>query len=131
MSYLVRVLSAILIAFALSSLVVYRFRLARTLRTTSQRQPAASLVEETKTIDGEIQSVDAGARTLTLMSDGEAVTLVFDERTSITESDRPVQPAAIVSGTPASVKYAQRGGKKWARRIELIPAEPPESSDSN
>jgi hypothetical protein len=130
-SYLVRVLSAILIAFALSSLVVYRFRLARTLRTSSQSQPAASLVEETKTIDGEIQSVDAGARTLTLMSDGESVTLVFDERTSITESDRPVQPASIVSGTPASVKYAQRGGKKWARRIELIPAEPPESSDSN
>jgi hypothetical protein len=130
-SYLVRVLSAILIAFALSSLVLYRFRLARTLRTSSQSQPAASLVEETRTIDGEIQSVDADARTVTLMSDGEAVTLGFDERTSITESDHPVQPASIVSGTPASVKYAQRGGKKWARRIELVPAEPPESSDAN
>ena len=131
MSYLVRVLSAILIAFALSSLVLYRFRLARTLRTSSQSQPAASLVEETRTIDGEIQSVDAAARTFTLMSDGEEVTLGFDDRTSITESDHPVQPASIVSGTPASVKYAQRGGKKWARRIELVPAEPPESSDAN
>ena len=130
MSYLVRVLSAILVAFALSSLVVYRFRLARTLRTSIENQPATSLVEETRTIEGEIQSVDAGARTFTLMSEGEEVTLGFDERTSITESDHPVQPGSIVSGTPASVKYAQRGAKKWARRIELVPAEPPESSDA-
>ena len=130
MSYLVRVLSAILIAFTLSSLVVYRFRLARTLRTPIETRPPTSLVEETSTIEGEIQSFDAGARTFTIISEGEEVTLGIDERTSITESDRPVQPASIVSGTSASVKYAQRGGKKWARRIELVPAEPPESSDA-
>jgi hypothetical protein len=129
-SNLIRVLSVILIAFALSSLVVYRLRLARTLRPSNQSQPATRLVEETRTIEGEIQAVDPGSGTLTLMNEGKEVTLGFDERTSITESGRPVQPASIVSGTPASVKYAQRGGKKWARRIELVPAEPPESSDA-
>jgi hypothetical protein len=56
--------------------------------------------------------------------------LAFDERTSILESGRPVQPASITSGTPATVKYTQRGGKKWARKIELASAEPPESSDA-
>jgi hypothetical protein len=128
-SSLVRALCVILMAFALSSLLVYRLRLARTLRRSTQSQPTTRLVEETKIIEGEIQSVDSNSRTLTLINEGKEVTLGFDERTSITESGRPVQPTSIVSGTSASVKCAQRGGKTWARRIELIPAQPPESSD--
>jgi hypothetical protein len=87
-------------------------------------------VEETRIIEGEIQTVDPGSRTFTLRNEGEEVMLAFDERTSILESGRPVQPASITSGTPATVKYTQRGGKKWARRIELAPAEPPDASDS-
>lgn len=130
MSNLVRVLSVILIAFALSSLVLYRLRLSRTLRPSIQSHTATRLVEETRTIEGEIQAVDPGSRTLTLINDGQEVTVRFDERTSITESGHPVQPASIVSGALASVKYAQRGGKKWARRIELVSADPPESSDA-
>ncbi len=130
MSKLVRILSVILIGFALSSLVLYRVRLSSTLRPSRQAAPAPGLVEETRIIEGEIQSVDPGSRTFTLINEGEEVMLAFDERTSILESGRPVQPASITSGTPATVKYAQRGGKKWARRIELAPAEPPESTDS-
>lgn len=129
-SKLVRILSVILIAFALSSLVVYRLRLASALRPTRQAAPAPGLVEETRIIEGEIQTIDPGSKTLTLVNDGQEVMLAFDERTSIIESGRPVQPASIASGTAATVKYAQRGGKKVARRIELAPAEPPESSDA-
>src|SRR5262245_53088462 len=69
-SYLVRVLSVILVAFALSSLLVYRLRLARTLRPPVESLPANRLVEETRTIEGEIQSFDADSKTFTLMSDG-------------------------------------------------------------
>lgn len=130
MNKLLRILSVILLAFALSSLVVYRLRLSSTLRPSRQSASAPGLVEETRIIEGEIQAVDAGSRTFTLVNEGQEVILVFDERTSILESGRPVQPASIASGTPATVKYAQRGGKKWARRIELAPAEPPESSDA-
>jgi hypothetical protein len=125
----VRNLSVILLAFALSSLIVYRLRLSSSLLPSTQDQPATRLVEETRIIEGEIQAIDEGSRTFTLMNEGEEVMLAFDERTSIIESGRPVQPASITSGTPATVKYAQRGGKKWARRIELVPAEPPDSSD--
>lgn len=130
MSKLVRILSVILIAFALSSFLVYRLRLNSTLRPPRQRQSGPNLMEETKTVEGEIQAVDPDARTLTLMNEGEEVMMAFDERTAILESGKPVQPASIASGTPATVKYTQRGSKKWARRIELAPAEPPESSDS-
>ena len=129
MKKLVRNLSLILLAFALSSLIVYRLRLSSSLLPSTQDQPATRLVEETRIIEGEIQAIDEGSRTFTLMNEGEEVMLAFDERTSIIESGRPVQPASITSGTPATVKYAQRGGKKWARRIELVPAEPPDSSD--
>jgi hypothetical protein len=87
-------------------------------------------VEETTTVEGEIQTIDPGSKTFTLVNESEQMMLAFDERTSILESGRPVQPASITSGTPATVKYAQRGGKKWARRIELAPAEPPDPSDS-
>jgi hypothetical protein len=109
---------------------VYRLRLASALRPTRQAAPAPGLVEETRIIEGEIQTIDPGSKTLTLVNDGQEVMLAFDERTSIIESGRPVQPASIASGTAATVKYAQRGGKKVARRIELSPAEPPESSDA-
>jgi hypothetical protein len=129
-SKLFRILSAILFCFALSSLVVYRLRLSSTLHQSNRDQPGARLVEETIIIEGEIQTVDPGSRTLTLMNEGEEVMLAFDERTSIMESGKPVPPGSIATGTPATVKYAQRGGKKWARRIELAPAEPPESTDA-
>ena len=130
MNKLVRILTVILIAFALSSLVVYRLRLSSTLHRSRQNQSTPGLVEETRIIEGEIQTVDAGSRTFTLVNESEEVMLAFDERTSILESGRPAQPASITSGTPATVKYTQRGGKKWARKIELAPAEPPESSDA-
>jgi hypothetical protein len=129
-SKLVRILGVILIAFSLSSLVVYRLRLRSTLRPSRQNQAAPILAEETKVVEGQIQAVDAGAQTFTLVNDGGEVMLAFDERTSILESGKPVQPASITSGTPATVKYTQRGGRKWARKIELVPAEPPDGSDS-
>lgn len=130
MSKLVRILSVILIAFALSSLVVYRLRLSSTLRPSAQDRKTTRLVEETRIIEGEIQTFDPSSRTFTLMKEGEEVTLAFDERTSIVESGRPVQPSSIASGTPATVKYAQRGSKKWARRIELASVAPPDTADS-
>jgi hypothetical protein len=67
---------------------------------------------------------------LTLINEGQQLLLAFDERTAILESGRPVQATSIASGTPATVKYTQRGAKKWARRIELAPAQPPDDPDS-
>jgi hypothetical protein len=129
MNKLARIIGVILIGFGLSSLVVYRLRLANTLRSSRQSASSTGLVEETNTIEGEIQNVDPGAQTFTLLKEGEEVMLAFDERTWIIESGKPVQPASIATGTPATVKYAQRGGKKWARKIELVPTEPQESLD--
>ena len=129
MSKLVRILSVILIAFALSSLLVYRLRLNSSLRPQRQRQSVPIPLEETKTVEGAIQAVDPDAKTLTLINEEEEVLMAFDERTAILESGKPVQPASITSGTPATVKYTQKGGKKWARRIELTPVEP-EPSDA-
>jgi hypothetical protein len=130
MSKLLRILTVIILAFAVSSLALYRLRLGSTLRPSRQNPATPGLVEETKTIDGEIQTVDPGSRTLTLINDGQQLLLAFDERTAILESGRPVQPTTIASGTPATVKYTQRGTKKWARRIELAPAQPTDDSDS-
>lgn len=130
MSKLVRILGVILIAFALSSFLLYRLRLGSSLRPSRQNQSTPMLTEETKVVEGHIQTVDAGAHTFVLLNDGEELMLAFDERTAILESGKPVQPASMTSGTPATVKYTQRGGRKWARKIELVPAEPPDASDS-
>lgn len=127
---LARILGVILIAFALSSLLVYRLRLSSSLHRSRQSHPVTKLREETTTVEGQIGVVDIGSKTLTLINDGEEVMLAFDERTAITESGHPVQPASITSGTAATVKYAQRGSKKFARRIELVRAEPPDSTDA-
>ena len=77
MNKLVRILSVILIAFALSSLVVYRLRLSSTLRRSRQHQSTPGLVEETRIIEGEIQTVDPSSRTFTLVSDSEEVMLAL------------------------------------------------------
>lgn len=130
MSKLVRILGVILIAFSLSSFLLYRLRLGSSLRPSRQNQSNPMLTEETKVLEGQIQTVDAGAHTFVLLNGGEEVMLAFDERTAILESGKPVQPTSITSGTPATVKYTQRGGRKWARKIELVPAEPPDASDS-
>lgn len=60
MSKLARILTGILIAFALSSLVVYRLRLASSLRTATQDQSATRLVEETRIIEGADSSSRSG-----------------------------------------------------------------------
>jgi len=94
---LARILTVILIAFALSSLLVYRLRLGSTLRATRQGNGAPNLVEETRTVEGQIQAVDPGTKTLTVVNDAEEVMLDFDERTAILESGHPIQPTAITS----------------------------------
>src|SRR6266480_2970932 len=127
---LLRILTVIFVAFALSSLLVYKLRLGSTLHQSQRSRPAAHLVEETKTVEGQIQAIDPGTSTLTLMNDGEEVMLAFDERTAILESGRAIKPTSITSGRPATVKYTQRGTRKWARRIDLAPAEPPDASES-
>jgi hypothetical protein len=130
MSRLVRILVVILIAFTLSSLLLYRLRLGGLQRTSRQSESSRGIIEEMKTVEGQIQVIDPATKTLTLVNDGEEVMLAFDERTAILDSGRPVQPATITSGTPARIKYTQRGGKKWARRIELSRAEPADSIES-
>lgn len=130
MSKLLRILVVILIAFTLSSLLVYRLRLGGPPRNFRQGQSPHGIIEETRTVEGQIQSIDSASKTLTLMNNGEEVMLAFDERTAIIASGHPVQPATITSGTPAKVKYTQRGSKKWARRIELSRAEPSDSIES-
>jgi hypothetical protein len=127
---LVRILAVIFVAFSLSSLLVYKLRLRSTLHQSQQRQPAQHLVEETKTVEGQIQTIDQGTSTLTLLNDGEEMMLAFDERTAILESGHAIKPTSIKSGRPATVKYTQRGAKKWARRIDLTPAEPATDSES-
>ena len=130
MSKLLRILVVILIAFTLSSLLVYRLRWGGPQRNTRQSQSSRGIIEETRTVEGQIQSIDSASKTLTILNNGEEVMLAFDERTAITASGHPVQPATITSGTPAKVKYTQRGSKKWARRIELSRAEPADSIES-
>ncbi|HSB11352.1 MAG TPA: hypothetical protein VLM38_17830 [Blastocatellia bacterium] len=130
MSKLLQTLAVILIAFVLSSLLLYRLRLGGPPRNSRSSPSAQGIVEETRTVEGQIQTVDQGTNTLTLINDEEELMLSFDERTAILDAGRPVQPGTITSGTPAKVKYTQRAGKKWARRIELAHAETTDSVES-
>ena len=131
MSKLVRTLAVILIAFALASLLLYRFRLGALPRSAVNNGSQHGIVEETKTVEGQIQTVDPGTNTLTLVNDDDGeVKLSFDERTAVLDSGHPIQPTTITSGTNAKVKYTQRGSKRWARKIELAHAEPADSIES-
>ena len=129
MNKLSRIISAILIVFALSSLVIYRLRLGN-----GHGRPASdtsrAIKSEIKMIEGQICDIDTGSNTLILIEGSREVAFDFDGRTAIVESGRAVQPTSIPRGASVKVKYTQRAGKNWARKIELLAAAPPEHSGS-
>lgn len=123
MNKLNRIISAILIAFALSSLLIYKLRLGD-VPALQPVDTSRALTSEVKIVEGQICAVDTGSNTLILIDGSQEVAFAFDERTAIVESGRAVQPASIPHGASATVKYTQRAGKNWARKIELLAAAP-------
>ena len=123
-----RIILLILAAFALSSLAIYRLRVGGVKPAAHQRDSGRTIRAATKTVEGQIDSVDADAGIIKLNDGTETVTLAFDERTEIVESGRIVEPGSIASGASATVKYTQRRGRNLARKIELIASIPPEAN---
>ena len=125
MSKLFRIIIIILLAFALASLLIFRLRLGDAPALPGPPQP--SMNADVQTAEGQIGTVDTDTRTLILVDGDKQVTFDFDERTAIIESGHAVPPAKIPQGASASVRYTQRGGKNWARKIELLTDRPTES----
>ena len=123
-----RIVLLILVAFALSSLAVYRLRVGGGKPAARIQDSARTIRAATKTVEGQIDSVDADAGVITLNDGTETVTLALDERTQIVESGMIVEAASITSGASATVKYTQRRGRNLARKIELIASIPPDSN---
>lgn len=123
-----RIIFLILAAFVLSSLAIYRLRATGAKPASAPRESERTIRAATKTVEGQIDDVDADAGTLTLNDGTERVTLAFDERTEIVESGRVVAPGSITSGASATVRYTQRRGRNLARKIELIAGAPPDSN---
>lgn len=126
MNKLARTIIVILIAFALASLSLYRSHMGGVAPAPQQGDPARAIISEVKTAEGQISAVDPGSNTLVLIDGSGEVIFAFDERTAIVESGRAVKPSSIQRGTSATVRYTQRGGKNWARKIELAHAAPPD-----
>ena len=107
--------------FTLLSLCIYRSHVNRTMPRLRQPDngPAARL--EIKTAEGEISAIDADGQTLTLTDGTASVVISFDDATAASQSGRLVRPAAIRSGSKATVKYVEKGGRYVARSIALEP----------
>jgi len=116
MSKLIRIIVIILCAFALASMLIFRLR----INDAPSGLPQPAINSEVQTVEGQIGTVNTDTQTLTLVDGDKQVTFDFDERTAIVESGRAVPPAKIPQGVAASVRYTQRGGKNWARKIELL-----------
>ena len=116
MGKLVRTIVIILITFMLASLVLYRVRLGHSAKPRNFPRPTASAIIET---EGEISEVDEDGGRLVLNSGDENIVVIFDERTSITESGGIVAASAITPGATATVRYTPQNGKNRARSISL------------
>jgi len=121
MNKLLRIIIIILVGFALSSLLIYRLRLGD---GPAPRNNRLALQSEVMTVEGQVGAVDEDAKTMTLVDGDQEVIFSFDERTAIVEQGHAVQPKAIPRGASAAVKYSQRGGKNWARKIEVLAVTP-------
>ena len=120
MRRLTLIILTLLLAFAAASMVIYRLGPGR--NRPRNRIATATIVPEVKTAEGHVQNVDVGAGTLTLIDGDREAVFTFDERTTIVFAGQTVPPASIETGADATVKYAKRGEKNWARRIELVAA---------
>ena len=118
MSKLLRIIVIILLAFALSSLLIFRLRIGDSPTLPVQTQSAIN--SDVQTAEGQVGAVNTDKRTLTLVDGDKEVIFAFDERTTIVESGRAVPPASIPNGAAASVRYSERGGRNWARKIEIL-----------
>ena len=121
MRRLVATILFLLVAFAAASLVVYRLGLGH----STPGEPAVhnTIVPDVKTAKGEVQAIDVGAGTLTIVNGDREFVFTFDDRTSISQSGHSVPAGSIEAGTGATIRYLKRGGKNWARRIELVAAD--------
>jgi len=127
MSKLARTIIVILIAFGLASLSLYWTSIDGESPAPQQYDTARGITSEVKVAEGQVGAFDQGSKTLILIDGSQEVIFAFDERTAIIESGRMIQPDSIPHGTPAIVRYTQRGGKNWARKIEVARAAPPDS----
>ncbi|HMG35330.1 MAG TPA: hypothetical protein VKM94_15430 [Blastocatellia bacterium] len=120
MRRLIVIICVLLSAFAVASLFLYRTRVGG-----SHDQPASrrSIVSEVNTAEGQVEAVDVDSGTLKLNAGDQEVVFTFDDRTAILQSGHTIPPASLEAGTGVTVKYTKRGGKNWARRIELQDAE--------
>lgn len=118
MNKLIKIISTLLLAFVLSSLLLFRARLGDT-PALPPKDAQRTLQSDIKTVEGQIGFVDTVTNTLTLIEGSQQVTFIFDARTAIVASGHTVEPNSLQQGASATVKYTQRGGKNWARKIEL------------
>ena len=115
MGKLVRTIVIILITFMLASLVLYRLRLGHSAGPRERGRPSASAIIET---EGQVREVSDDGR-LVLADGDQNIVLIFDERTSITESGGTVAASAITPGAMATVRYTPQNGKNRARSISI------------
>jgi hypothetical protein len=116
MGKLVRTIVIIVITFMLASLVLYRARLGHGARPREHPRPSVSAIIET---EGQVSEVDEGDGRLVLTDGDQYIVVIFDERTSITESGGIVAASAIRPGATATVRYTPQNGKNRARSISL------------
>jgi len=116
MGKLVRTIVIIIITFMLSSLVLYCVRLGHSARPRDYARPSQSAIIET---EGQVSEVDEDDGTLVLTDGDQNIVVIFDERTSITESGGIVAASAITPGATATVRYTPQNGKNRARSISL------------
>ena len=116
MGKLVRTIVIIIITFMLASLVLYRLRLGHGARPREHARTLATAIIET---EGQVSEVDEGDGRLVLTDGDQNIVVIFDDRTSITESGGTVAPSAITPGATATVRYTPQNGKNRARSISL------------
>jgi hypothetical protein len=89
--------------------------------TTSHTSPAHDAKPEGKTAEGQVRTVDAKTKSLTLAEGSKSVLFVWDNTTKMTEAGHAVKQSALVAGAKVTVHYLEKGGKNWASAIIISP----------
>lgn len=84
--------------------------------------PAPPAQAAEKVFQGQLEKVDAQAKSITVKGAGNApaMTFLYTDATQVTGSEKDVQGLAGKTGTDLRVTYREAGGKATATRIETV-----------
>jgi hypothetical protein len=90
-------------------------------RTPDAPRASAALAQKTEPAKGQLRSVDATKKTLSIQAGGSDQTFMYTDETKVTGAQGGVAGLATLSGREVTVQFTMKGADRVATSIDVAP----------